>query len=166
MSEVAITKIKENGAEPTCFLEDMKAIAERVRERAYELFQRRGKNSGDPVDDWLRAEREIVRAPQADLTEKDGQFQMQVAIPGFDAKQVSVTASPEAVTVSAECSHKHEESDGKIHFCEFGEKTLFRQFDLPEPINVDKVTARLDKGVLRILADKVQPELRKSAAAA
>ena len=91
---------------------------------------------------------------------------MDVAVPGFDPKQVSVTASEKAVTVSAECSHKHEESDGNVHFCEFGEKTLFRQFDLPEPINVDKVTARLDQGVFHILAYQARPESKKSAAAA
>ena len=30
-----------------------------VRERAYEIFLRRGESSGDEVADWLRAEREI-----------------------------------------------------------------------------------------------------------
>lgn len=31
----------------------------RVRERAYEIFLRRGGSSGDEVADWLKAEREI-----------------------------------------------------------------------------------------------------------
>jgi HSP20 family molecular chaperone IbpA len=31
---------------------------------------------------------------------------------------------------------------------------MFRRFDLPEPINVDKVTANLDKGVLQLIALK------------
>ena len=43
MSEVAVTKIKESEAKPASLLEEMKAISERVRERAYQLFQRREK---------------------------------------------------------------------------------------------------------------------------
>jgi hypothetical protein len=34
---------------------------EEVRRRAYELFEARGGQSGDPVADWLRAERELRR---------------------------------------------------------------------------------------------------------
>jgi HSP20 family molecular chaperone IbpA len=43
-----------------------------------------------------------------------------------------------------------------VYFCEFGQKTLFRRFDLPEGINTDKVTANLDKGILQLTATKAR----------
>ena len=45
-----------------------------------------------------------------------------------------------------------------VRFCEFGRKTIFRRFDLPEAINLDKVTADLNKGVLHLTAAKAKQE--------
>jgi hypothetical protein len=32
----------------------------RIRERAYQIFARRGRIPGDPLEDWLKAEREVI----------------------------------------------------------------------------------------------------------
>jgi hypothetical protein len=37
-------------------------LEERIRRRAYELYVERGNQSGSELDDWLRAEEEILRA--------------------------------------------------------------------------------------------------------
>jgi hypothetical protein len=37
-------------------------IGERIRQRAYELYEQRGKVDGFALDDWLRAEAEILGA--------------------------------------------------------------------------------------------------------
>ena len=37
-------------------------IDERIRRRAYELYEQRGKVDGFALDDWLQAEREILGA--------------------------------------------------------------------------------------------------------
>ena len=36
---------------------------ELIRDRAYRLFESRGQQPGHALDDWLQAEREILRAP-------------------------------------------------------------------------------------------------------
>ena len=35
-------------------------LEERVRQRAYELYVKRGNESGSELDDWLQAEEEIL----------------------------------------------------------------------------------------------------------
>jgi HSP20 family molecular chaperone IbpA len=42
----------------------------------------------------------------------------------------------------------------RVHFTEFGEKPLMRQFDLPARIDPNEVTATLEDGVLQITAKK------------
>jgi Protein of unknown function (DUF2934) len=37
-------------------------IEERIRRRAYELYEQRGRTDGLALDDWLQAERELLRA--------------------------------------------------------------------------------------------------------
>ena len=41
--------------EPTVLI----PIEQRIRQRAYELYEQRGRTDGHDLDDWLRAEREI-----------------------------------------------------------------------------------------------------------
>ena len=40
---------------------DTVAPQDRIRERAYELYESRGRESGQDEQDWLRAEREILK---------------------------------------------------------------------------------------------------------
>lgn len=155
MSHVAIAKIHEAEHEMPSLLDEMKGWVERVRQRAFAIFQRRSSGDGAAaIDDWLRAERDLMLSAQSELIEKDSQFQLRVAMPGFNEKNIKVTAMPGALIVSAEARHQHEKEEGNVHFCEFGEKSLFRRFDLPNNIDVDKVKAQLDKGVLQVTAPK------------
>lgn len=39
-------------------------IDERIRQRAFELFQLRGCQNGHDFDDWMQAEEEIMGKPQ------------------------------------------------------------------------------------------------------
>jgi P-type Cu2+ transporter len=40
-------------------------IQERIRQRAYELYEQRGRQDGHAEQDWLEAEREISKAAAA-----------------------------------------------------------------------------------------------------
>ena len=42
-----------------------KEIQERIRQRAYELYEARGKGDGHDLEDWLQAEAEITEHPRA-----------------------------------------------------------------------------------------------------
>lgn len=153
MANVAVEKVKESEPQSPSLVNKLEKMVDRIRKRAYENFERRG-SGGQPVDDWLQAERDLVFAPESELVEKDGVYEIRIAAPGFKAAETSVTALPDAVIVSAESSHKHEETKENVHFCEFGSKTLYRKLELPKSINVEKVTATLDDGMLRITAQK------------
>jgi len=60
--------------------------------------------------------------------------------------------------VKGSTTHKHDEIEKDLQFCEFDQRTLFRRFDLPERIDVDRVTANLDKGMLHVTATKSRQE--------
>jgi HSP20 family molecular chaperone IbpA len=131
----------------------MNTLSERVRQHAFELFERRGGGYGSALDDWLNAERDLFRIPESELIERSEKFEARLSAPGFEAGEVQVTASPNALIIQGYSSHKHDQGDGDVRFCEFDQKTMFRRFDLPEPIDVDRVTANLE-GVLQLTARK------------
>lgn len=163
MSQVAVEKVHGDGTQCSQF-EAIKSLDDRIRQRAFEIFEHRAGGRQSELDDWFEAERELIWSPESDLVEKDGKFELQVAVPGFDAKDISVAALPDAVVVRAESTHKHDKGDGDVCFCEF-ERSLFRRFDLPAPIDVDKVTANLDNGFLKLTAAKAEVPSQAKAAA-
>lgn len=155
--QVAVEKLDEKKAGAASILDEIKKLSEQIRKRAFEIFEGRGGGDGFATNDWAAAERDLFRIPESELIEQEGKFEVEVSAPGFDAGEVKVTALPDALIVKATSTHKHDKTEGEVHFCEFGEKTLFRRFDLPTPINVNKVTANLDKGVLHLTAFKEKP---------
>jgi hypothetical protein len=47
------------------------ALDERIRQRAYEIYLQRGNQPGMEVDDWLRAEQEILSQDAIDEASKE-----------------------------------------------------------------------------------------------
>lgn len=156
MAQIAIQKCNSQTALQG-MLEHVQAITETIRQRAFDLFQGRDGKSGSDVGDWLRAEQDIVWSPASELVENEKEFQARIAVPGFDAKEIEVSAMPNALVVQAGSTHSHDEKKGDVRFCEFSEKKLFRRLDLPATVDVDKVTASLDKGILQVTAPKAEP---------
>jgi HSP20 family molecular chaperone IbpA len=133
-------------------------LLDSVRKRAFELFERRGAVPGNEMGDWLQAEKEVFRVPPVELSEVDGEFQVQLAMPGFDEKDIRVAALPDALIVEGEATQQNRRTSGTVHMCEFGESRVFRRIPLPQPVDVDHVSATLDKGVLQVRAPKAQTD--------
>ena len=160
MQGVIVERIHEPERAASSLQAELESTAEEIRQRAFDYYLSRGGRGGADLDDWLRAEREVVWSPRAEMTEDDGEIVLRVDTAGLDAGNIRVKATRDAILIRADAGHRHEESKGRICFCDFGEK-LFRQFDLPNAIDVDRVSATLDNGILQIVARKPAGEWRR-----
>ena len=157
MSQVAINKCKNPETTPRTFLEHLETITDSIRKRAFNIFQNNGGN-GSEVDDWLQAERDVVWSPASELVDHEKEFRARIALPGFDVRDIQVSAMPDALVIQADATHTHEGKSGDVCFCEFSGKKLFRRLQLPASVDVDKVTASVDKGILEVTAPKATPK--------
>jgi HSP20 family molecular chaperone IbpA len=155
MSKVAIEKINEPKRGESSLLAEMDRMTQAIRQRAFDHFLGRGGLFGKDLDDWLRAERELIWTPGAEMIQNDDEVSVRVQAPGLDPENIKITATPQTILIQAQVNHTHQHTDGNVCFCDLTEKML-RRVDLPEPINVDKVTATLDKGILNVVAPKAQ----------
>lgn len=153
MSQVAVEKINGNKKSQPVFLEIAKRF-DALQQRAFDLFEKRGREVGHDLEDWLQAERELDWSPASELVDDGNEFKARLSLPGFEAKDVHVSAMPDALVVQAAATHTHEEKDSNVRFCEFSDKKLFRRLDLPASIDVNTVSASLDKGILQVIAPK------------
>ena len=157
MSRVEVERISEASNRRLPIFDEFEKVADRIRMQAYKLFAHRGADDGHALDDWLAAEREVCW-PTAELAESDHQYSLKVALAGFDAKEIAVTATPREIIVKA--AHEHERSGGEaeLKWSEFRSNDVFRRVELPGDVDVDQISARLNNGLLEITAPKAKGE--------
>lgn len=140
--------------------DEIDRLQQQISARAYDFFCSREGLWGDALNDWLRAEGELVFTPPVELRQKDGQFEIVAALPGVDAKDVDVRVTPDDVLIRTDVNHEHKSQDGTVHVCELESRKAFRSIHLPEKIDPDSVKADYRNGLLRLtaaVAGKVAP---------
>ena len=160
MPKIAIHTADDEQSLPARWAERLDQFVDRIRTKAYELFDRDGQPYGRDLDHWLEAEKMFFKG-NAELKESADAYEVQIEIPGFVAKEIEVLALPNAIFVTAETQliEAHEEEV---------EQFLFRRFALAEVVDTSLITARLQKGVLHITAPKVavsRPMMARAASA-
>src|SRR5205814_945672 len=111
-----------------------------------------GRTFGRELEHWLDAEHELIWKPSVELIEKDNEFNIRIAVPGVDPKDIDIEITSEYLLVKAEARHEHQADKGEVHVCEFETGNLFRSIRFPKPINPDKVKAEFKNGVLQVSA--------------
>lgn len=159
MSKPQIEKVRSLEDRSLPVFSEFDDVMQRIRDRAYLLFEGRGSAGGDPLDDWFKAEREVCW-PAAELEEEDDEFELKVALAGFQPDEVTVTATPRELIVKArhEAKRKEEDEDDESELCfsEFRSNEVYRRIPLPMDIDVDKVAAKMKRGMLEIDAPKAR----------
>lgn len=104
---------------------------------------------------------EDLIAPQFDVHESDNDITIEAELPGVDEKDVNVTFANGVLTVKGEKKAEHEEKKKNYYVSERSYGSFERSIRLPGTVDDGKISAHIDKGVLKITAGK-----RANAAAA
>ncbi len=159
MAHISVQKIEDKNVRPIQLFQEIEKQFGEVRRRAFEMFERRGRELGHALEDWVKAEHEILGWPAAELKEVDSKYELAMTLPGYETKDVQVTATPTEIIIHAKSDEKA--GKAKTVWSEFGANDVYRCFGLPESIDVEKTTASLDKGMLHITAAKASKALGK-----
>ena len=94
--------------------------------------------------------------PPFEITESEKALLMTAELPGLDKNDVKIDINDNVLTLHGEKKSEHTEKDEKKEF--FLEERNYgmfeRSFTLPPTVNVDKVGAQFEKGVLKITLPK------------
>ena len=161
MSRIEVRKVSGKDDRSLPIFAEFDRLADRIRLQAFKLFSHRGAGDGHALDDWLAAEREVCW-PAAELVETGDAFNLKVALAGFDAKDIEVTATPCEVIVKAAREQRKsgggKEKEGELKWSEFRSSDVFRRFELPADVDVDRIAASLSNGLLEVKAPKAAAE--------
>jgi len=98
--------------------------------------------------------RGTVVAPRMDVSEDDKEIKVTAEMPGATPDNISVTIDDDVLTIQGEREQERETSRKNYHLVERAIGVFRRSLRLPTPVDAEKVTARLDNGVLTITVPK------------
>lgn len=138
-------------------------VRDLIARRAYEFFEKRGFTPGNELDDWFRAEAELLQPLKLDLTESNDAFAVRAPVAGFKANELMVAVEPRRLTIAGKHESVAQTKDReKGHSAEA--RHLFHVLDLGTEIDPSRVAAGLRGDVLELHLPKARATQQARAA--
>lgn len=92
-----------------------------------------------------------VNIPAVNILENKDEYVVSLAAPGLKKDDFKIDVDGNMLTISSEKEENKEEKDKKFTRKEYNFTSFSRSFTLPEEIFRDKIEAKYEEGILRIL---------------
>jgi HSP20 family protein len=100
----------------------------------------------------------------ADVIEHDNRYEIVVDCPGLSEEDIVVEQKDGYITIGGEVSSSSNKTNEKVLYQERSYSKFNRSFKLPKNVDVKRIEAHLDKGVLTVALHKLEetPKTNKS----
>jgi HSP20 family protein len=92
--------------------------------------------------------------PSVNVTENEQEYHLEYLVPGFKKEEIKVALEQNVLTVKAEKKTESTEENKRYTRKEFSFSSFKRSFTLPENIDMDKMVAKHEHGILNITIPK------------
>jgi HSP20 family protein len=113
--------------------------------------------------DWRRGTPGADLMPRIDMSETEGEVDIDAELPGLTEKDIDVTLSGDTLIIRGEKKSEREESKKNYHMSERTYGSFSRAIPLPFEADASKITAQFDNGVLHIAIPKPPEAAAKTA---
>jgi HSP20 family protein len=125
-----------------------------ITRRAYEIFESNGRILGHELDDWFKAEAELLHPVHVRMAESDDALTVEAEVPGFEANDLQINLEPRRLTISGKKETKEEQKKGKAVYQEQCSNEILRVIDLPAQVDASKAVATLKNGMVELQVPK------------
>jgi HSP20 family protein len=99
--------------------------------------------------------------PAAEIEETDDAVHLKLEVPGLEAKDLNIEATPESISISGERKSETKTEENGITRSEFRYGRFQRVIPLPSLVENDRVEAEYKNGILRLTLPKAESEKHK-----
>lgn len=93
----------------------------------------------------------IVNIPAVNVVTTEKDYQLSMAVPGLKKDDFKIDLEGNMLTISSEKEESREEKDKKFTRKEYNYTSFSRCFTLPDEVNQEKIEAKYEDGVLKII---------------
>jgi HSP20 family molecular chaperone IbpA len=116
---------------------EVQEVYSRIAAKAYEYFLEGGCINGHDVDDWLRAEHELLFKPTVRLRREPSDFVVEVDLPGVEPADLQIRVTLQRMLLIS---------------VPFEPRQIFRMVRFPEAIDTAGVQTGFYDGTLKVIA--------------
>ncbi len=103
-----------------------------------------------------------LKVPAVNIKETKDDYNLSLAVPGMKKDDFKIDMEGHMITISCEKEESKEEKEAKYTRNEYNYTSFSRSFTLPDEINKEKIDARYEDGVLKLVLPK-KDEVKKTA---
>ena len=122
-----------------------------------ELFSNFFKN--DYHEDYAKS---CGSKPATNVFETENEFKIEVLLPGFTKEDLQLNIHNNLLTIKVEKEKEEKPEEFKYAHREFGAVDFEKQYRLPKSVDVEKIAAKFENGVLNIELPKKEEALEKA----
>ncbi|RYE31300.1 MAG: Hsp20/alpha crystallin family protein [Sphingobacteriaceae bacterium] len=105
-------------------------------------------------NDSILTDRLVSRTPAVNIAETDGNFQIELAVPGFKKEDFKINIEKNVLNISTEKKNEEIQEGKKFSKREFSYAAFTRSFNLPETVDHSKIDAAYVDGILKLTVAK------------
>lgn len=119
-----------------------------IARRAFELFENRNGETGHEVEDWFRAESELLHPVPVDIKKSDNQLLISAEVPGYTPADIQVGIEARRLFISSGFEQRAKSKRGETIYTERRSEQIFRTLELPATVDPNNVNATCREGML------------------
>ena len=146
--------------------EQMRRVEEAVARRAYEIFESRGSGPWHELEDWRKAESELVHPRCSGQMNLNGALWIGTDAAIFEEGTTEIWVAPHHLTICGKPRMDKSDARRKHIGSHPSREMIFQAFDLPVEIDPSHVTAKFNGWSLEIFLRKAQGKPSEKARAA
>jgi HSP20 family protein len=100
--------------------------------------------------------------PKVDVFEDENAFEVQVAVPGMNKEDFKIDINEDRLTISGERKYSKERKENNFRSVETSYGSFSRTFTLPDNIDVNKIEAAYNNGILELTLPKDEKKIVKT----
>ncbi len=112
-------------------------------------------------DDTFQGGLQMDFTPSVDIAETEKAFEIQIQLPGVKKSDVNIEIDNNQLVVSGERKFENESNEKNYHSRESYYGKFSRSFSMPDIVNVDKINAKQEDGILTITLPKDEKKTAK-----
>src|ERR1700749_2987906 len=102
------------------------------------------------VNDSLINERFVNKVPAVNIAETEGEFHIELAVPGLKKEDFKINLDKNVLSISVEKKAENVEEGKKYSKREYSYSSFVRSFTLPEVADQAKIEAEYTDGILKL----------------
>lgn len=111
------------------------------------------------ADDFLTKEYASF-VPSANVSEEADKFNLELSAPGFEKSDFKIVLNKGQLTISGEHKVEKEASEKNYTRKEYNYGSFQRSFTLPEDVNEEKIDAKYENGILKVVLPKKEGKIQ------